>query len=76
MSPQLIDCETKALQLPPAERAVLAEHLIRSLDQLEDAQNERLWIVEAERRYLEYKRGTISARPSEDVLHDARAALK
>ena len=51
MSPALIECENQALQLTPTERAVLAEHLIASLDRLSDAQNEQLWFEEAERRY-------------------------
>ncbi len=76
MSPRLMECEAQALQLPPAERATLAQHLIASLDTLDEAQNERLWIEEADRRYREYKSGNISARPAEDVLRDARAAIK
>ncbi len=75
MSLQLTDCEAQALQLPPAERAVLAEHLIASLDTLDEAHNEQLWIEEADRRYREYKNGNISARPAQDILRDARAAI-
>ncbi len=76
MSPQLMDCEAQALKLPPAERATLAERLISSLDRLDDAQNEELWLAEADRRYREYKKGDISGRPAEDVLRDARAAIR
>ena len=76
MSPQLMDCEAQALQLPPAERAALAERLISSLDSLDDAQNEQLWLDEADRRYREYKKGNIPARPAEDVLRDARATIR
>ena len=76
MSPQLMDCEAQALQLPPAERATLAEHLISSLDSLDDAQNEQLWLDEAERRYREYKKGNMPARPAADVIRDARAAIR
>lgn len=73
---QLRECEEQALRLLPTERAVLAEHLIASLDELSGAQIEQLWLDEADRRYREYKNGTISARPAEDVLRDARAAIK
>jgi hypothetical protein len=45
-------------------------------DQLSDAQNDELWLDEADRRYREYKNGNVSARPAEDVLRDARAAIK
>jgi putative addiction module component (TIGR02574 family) len=76
MSPELDICEAQALRLLPEERAALAEHLIASLDSLDDSENERLWIEEADRRYQEYKRGNISARPAEDVLRDARTAIK
>ncbi len=76
MSPELKECEAQALKLDPKERAVLAEHLIASLDALDDAENERLWLEEAERRYQEYKKGAIQSRPAEDVLQDARAAIK
>ena len=76
MSPQLMECEAQALKLPPNDRAELAEHLIASLDDLSDEQNEELWLDEADRRYREYKSGTISARSAEDVLRDARSAIK
>lgn len=75
MSLHLTDCEAQALQLPPAERAALAEHLIASLDALDEAHNEQLWVEEADRRYREYKNGNIPARSAQDVLHDARAAI-
>jgi putative addiction module component (TIGR02574 family) len=76
MSPQLMDCEAQALELPPAERATLAERLISSLDRLDDRQNEELWLIEADRRYREYKKGNISARPAKDVLRDARTETR
>lgn len=76
MSPQLIECEVQALKLTPTDRATLAEHLIASLDNLNDQQNEQLWIDEADRRYREYKRGSITARSAEEVLRDARNAIQ
>lgn len=76
MSPQLMECEAQALKLSPTDRAALAEHLIASLDDLNDEQNEQLWLEEAERRYREYKNGNITASSAEDVLSNARAAIK
>jgi putative addiction module component (TIGR02574 family) len=76
MSSDLKECEARALRLAPKDRAALAERLISSLDALDDAENERLWLEEAERRYLEYKNGNIPARSAEDVLRDARAAIR
>lgn len=75
MSPDLKECEDQALKLQSRERATLAEHLIASLDALDDAENERLWLEEADKRYQEYKQGNISARPAEDVLRDAHSAI-
>ena len=76
MSPDLKECESQALNLQAKERAVLAEHLIDSLDSLNDAENEQLWLEEADKRYQEYKRGNIPARLAEDVLYDARSAIR
>ena len=72
MSSDLEKCEVEALKLSVRERAILAEHLIASLDPRDDTGDERLWLEEADRRYREYKKGKISARPAEDVLRDAR----
>lgn len=76
MSPQLMECEAQALKLPPTDRAALAERLIASLDNLSEQQNEQLWIDEADRRYRAYKSGNITARSAEEVLSDARVAIK
>ena len=76
MSPHLKECEASALKLPVAERAVLVEHLIESLDILDDPENERLWVKEAEERYTAYKQGRISARPATDAIRDARARIR
>ncbi|MDA3799183.1 MAG: addiction module protein [Kiritimatiellae bacterium] len=76
MTPELMECEAQALQLPLAKRAELAEHLIASLDEIDEVQNEQLWLDEADRRYNEYKKGNISARCAEDVLQYARDIIK
>lgn len=75
MSPRLIECEAMALDLPLSERAALAERLLASLDASDDAETERPWVEEAERRYAAYKAGQTTARPAADVLRDARASL-
>lgn len=76
MSPDLKACEDKALKLPMKERAALAEHLIASLDGVEEAENERLWVEEAEQRYQAYKRGKIPARVAGAVIREARAGSR
>lgn len=76
MSPKLKECSVRALKLPPRERAALAERLISSLDTLDNAENERLWLEEADRRYEQFKSRKIPARSAEQVLRDARSAVK
>ena len=71
MSPDLKECRIQALNLQVKERAALAEYLIASLDSLDSAENEQLWLEEAEKRYREYKKGNISARLAKDVIRDA-----
>lgn len=76
MSQKMFNFEAQALKLPLRDRARLAERLIASLDAQDNSENERLWVEEAERRFREYKKGNITSRPAQDVLRDARAAIK
>jgi hypothetical protein len=62
--------------LPVAERAALAERLIESLDSLDDAETERLWVEEAERRYQAYKQGQLAARSATSAIQDAQAQFR
>jgi len=71
MCPTLSEIEEQALKLPSSERAVLAHRLIASLDETDEAEIERLWVEEAERRYQEYKKGRISSRQGN--AHHSRA---
>ena len=66
----------EALRLSSHERALLAEHLIGSLETDTDPDAERHWIEEAERRYAEYKAGRVKAIAADQVFRDARAKLK
>jgi putative addiction module component (TIGR02574 family) len=74
MTGTIQEFEKQALKFPAHDRAMLAERLIASLDELSVTENEQLWVEEAEARYEAYKRGELTARPAEDVLRDARAA--
>jgi len=76
MSPGLKECEVQALKLPLNERAALAEHLIESLDALDDAEHERLWVEEAERRYHEYKQGRVASKPAAEAIRDVREQIR
>ena len=68
--------ETQALEFSVNDRAALAEHLIASLDETDESENERLWLKEADYRYQEYKKGNIPSRTAENVLNEARTMLK
>jgi len=70
------DLESKALRLSPKERARLAQRLISSLDQELDADAERLWLDEAERRLRELESGKVTGIPAENVVRKARSALR
>ena len=68
--------ESQAMHLEPEERALLAEHLIASLDIGADENADELWAREAEARYDAYKRGEMAAVPAEEALVNARKNLK
>jgi putative addiction module component (TIGR02574 family) len=67
------EVESKALQLPPKERARLAQRLIASLDPESDRDAEQVWLQEAERRLDELESGKVAGIPAEQVLKKARS---
>jgi len=68
--------EHEALQLPTAERARLAQHLIDSLDELSVHQTDTLWLLEANERLCTFDAGGVSAVSADEVRQKARALLK
>jgi hypothetical protein len=72
----LEELESEALKLSPSSRAKLAEKLLRSLEDLSDEENERLWAEEALRRHEEVESGAVKARPGRKVFRDARSRLR
>jgi len=70
------ELESKALKLSRRERARLAQQLISSLDQKIDADAEKLWLEEAERRLAELKSGKVAGIPAEKVIKKARSTLR
>ena len=70
------ELESKVLKLSRGERARLAQRLISSLDQEVDADVEKLWLQEAERRLSELKSGKVAGIPAEKVIRKARATLR
>jgi putative addiction module component (TIGR02574 family) len=57
----------KALQLPPEERFIIVEGLLKSLD-VPDPDLDRIWADEAEKRLQAYREGRLSAIPLEDLF--------
>lgn len=70
------DLESKVLKLSPRERARLAQRLISSLDQEVDADAEKLWLQEAERRLGELKSGKVTGISADKVVKKARSTLR
>ncbi|MSQ06716.1 MAG: addiction module antitoxin RelB [Dehalococcoidia bacterium] len=60
MARKLSDVERDAMELPPRERAVLAERLLATLEDGDDGDVEGLWLQEAEKRYADYRAGKIT----------------
>lgn len=75
MPRKLEEIEEEALELELDERAALAEKLLRSLEGISEAENERLWLAEAERRQREIEGGHVKALPGEEVLRRAAAEI-
>jgi putative addiction module component (TIGR02574 family) len=67
--------EQEVLRLPPEERARLAELLLSSLDDLPDAELERIWFAEAQRRAEQIDTGGVQLTSSEEVERKAHALL-
>jgi hypothetical protein len=75
MPRKLEDVEEEALELKLDDRAALAEKLLRSLEGISEADNERLWLAEAERRLQEIESGQVDALAGEEVLRRAAAEI-
>jgi putative addiction module component (TIGR02574 family) len=76
MTKPVRELESKALRLPRRERARLAQRLISSLDPEVDADVEKLWLQEAERRLDELKSGKIAGIPAQKVIRKVRSMLR
>lgn len=67
------EIESQALRLPPSQRALLAQHLIASLDEADEV--ERAWGDEAARRSDALDSGVVKAVAASDVFADARRVV-
>lgn len=74
---KLEDLKLEALKLPTQDRAELAQTLNMSLEEEDaaDAEHEKLWRTEIERRCREIDEGRAELIPAEEVFRRARTAL-
>ena len=70
------EIESRALKLPPKERARLAERLLLSLETEADPDAERLWLEEAERRLEELRSGNVAGIPAQEAFRKVRSTLR
>ena len=66
------DLLKEALEMPPAERAALADQLLTSLDRPDEA-IDQVWRKEIAARVRAYRSGTAATVSAEDVLAEYRA---
>jgi putative addiction module component (TIGR02574 family) len=73
MTATLKNIAKTVVQLPPRDRAFLAERLLDSLD---ESDIEQAWIDEAKRRRDEVRSGKVQPIPAEDVYRRIEKLLK
>ncbi len=61
---------TAALALPPADRAVVVEKLLDSLNDADQADIDAAWTEEAQRRLKGFDEGTVKATPTAEVFRE------
>jgi putative addiction module component (TIGR02574 family) len=76
MATPLEKVEQDALNLPPEQRAFLADRLLSSLGGEVLSDVDAAWIAEAERRYQECKDGKRTPISAADVFAEADRLLK
>jgi putative addiction module component (TIGR02574 family) len=74
MAHSLPEIETEALRLSPEDRARLAVRLLSSLEETAESPEEieKLWIIEAERRFQELRDGAVQGIPAREVFAELR----
>jgi len=76
MSANFDDLIKDALSLPPGARAMLADHLLESLDWDNQKEIDAAWAEEAERRMQEIRDGKVKTIDGEQVMRELRARRK
>jgi len=73
MSENFDEIPSAALSLSPGARAMLAGHLLESLDRENQKRIDAIWEEEAERRMQEIREGKIQPIDGEQVMRELRA---
>ncbi|MEK7486148.1 MAG: addiction module protein [Planctomycetota bacterium] len=66
----------EVLSLSPGARAMLAEHLLESLDPENQKEIDKLWSQESEKRVHELKEGKLQTIPGKEVFQKLRSKAK
>ncbi len=70
------EIEADAMRLHPRDRVKLAQRLVSSLDPAVEKDVEGLWLVEAERRLEELRRGDATGIDAPEAFREAHEALE
>ncbi len=76
MADALAEIEAKIRTLSAEEKVELIRALIADLDGPPDADGERAWLEEAQRRYRDIIEGKVKAVPGDQVFENLRSRLK
>lgn len=76
MSENFDEILSAALSLSPGARAMLADHLLESLDGEDQKRIDAIWAEEAERRVRAIDEGRTKLIPGEEVLAKLRSRTK
>ena len=76
MSTNVAEIEAKIRSLTFEDKTELIRFLIADLDGPADADVERAWVVEAQRRHREIVEGKVEPVPAQRVFRNLRARLK
>jgi len=70
------EIKTMALALPKADRELLAEELVVSLDQSDHDDIHPEWVEEIRQRIADYRNGSAKTIPGKEVTAQIRAVLQ
>jgi putative addiction module component (TIGR02574 family) len=76
MSHSMTDVSQYAKELPPEDRARLAEELLASLEDLPESSEDAAWDAELLRRVTEVENGTAKLLPADEVFARVRSSLR